>query len=257
MPDCTCHFVGRLGNHMFILAAAYAHAKRHGYRLVINAAEGNTKYWNGTLAGFQRFHGTSTERWLHWREPRWSYTPIPAHVTSLYGFFQSSKYFSEYSDEIRALFAPPQSIREEVHAKWGSLNKNAVVVHIRRGDYADPAQAHHGILNHIYFLRAMGLAPNSTFAIFSDEIAWCKQQEWLKRPDCIFVDEPDEANALYLMSLFSSFILSNSSFSWWAAYLASERNVTVWAPDQWFHHTYRIKDYHDVYEPSWIRVPIV
>ena len=108
---------------------------------------------------------------------------------------------------------PPQSIRDEVHAKWGSLNKDAVVVHIRQGDYTYPVHAHHGILNYIYFLRAMRLASNSTFVIFSDDIAWCKQQEWLKRPDCIFVDEPNETNALYLMSLFSSFILSNSSIS--------------------------------------------
>ena len=256
MPDSTCHPMGRLGNHMFILAAGYAHAKRNGYRFVINEAEVIPSYWNGTLAQWRQFIATSDESWIKRSEHRFSYTAIPAHVTSLFGYYQSSKYFSEYSDELRALFTPPQSFRDEVRRKWDSLKKELVVVHIRRGDYAMLPHVH-GILNEVYFMRAMNLAPQgSKFAIFSDDIAWCKKQEWLAQFECTFVDEPDEMRALYLMSLFDSFILSNSTFSWWGAYLASERNVTVWAPDQWFHHSY-ITDYHDIYEPSWIRVPVV
>ena len=52
-----------------------------------------------------------------------------------------------------------------------------------------------------------------------------------------------------LMALCRGFILSNSTYSWWAQYLA-DPDRTVWAPDRWYAHT----KHTALYQPGWQRI---
>ena len=49
-----------------------------------------------------------------------------------------------------------------------------------------------------------------------------------------------------LMALCRGFVLSNSTYSWWAQYLAGAGR-TVWAPDRWYAHTKETA----LYQPHW------
>jgi len=70
----------------------------------------------------------------------------------------------------------------------------------------------------------------------------------------VFVDFND-ASANYedikLMSNCQHNIIANSSFSWWSAWLNTNPNKIVTAPENWFNGD--MYDYTDVVPKSWIK----
>lgn len=131
-------------------------------------------------------------------------------------------------DELRILFRLPGIVLDQVQAKYDSLLKSihlekCAVVHIRRSDYVKFPRIH-GILSPEYFqgaiARAKQVNPNiDQLIVFSDDLPWCKTQSFLQ--GSIFIDEPNDVFALWLMSQFRNFVMSNSSFSWWAVMLGT------------------------------------
>lgn len=254
--------MGGLGNQLFEIAAAYAHCKRTGQRLLISprTSPNRPTYWTTFLEQFAgNVCSTEVVSTNHWREPAFHYVSIPSQVTSLFGYFQSSKYFSDCTDDIRKLFRPALSIQEKVATTYANLlteeqKCNNVVLHIRRGDYV-ALPTYHCILTPAYYQRVITemqtRIPNAQLLVFSDDLEWCKSLPFLK--GAIFVDEPDESVALWLMSQFRHFIQSNSSFSWWATWLANAH--TVLTPAVWFGRD-GPQDYYDIYEPSWSKMQI-
>jgi hypothetical protein len=259
----TCFIKPQAGlcNQLFIVATAYAHAKRNGYRVSL----ANTSlYWDTYLHQCAGWIGQYDPTGRIWREPRFSYVPIPPDARTLVGYFQSSKYFTDVSGEIRSLLTLPprmiQSVRE-AHADilTAEYREHGVVIHIRRGDYIiGQNKSKHGILDERYFKRAIDAARAELgvacrFLVFSDDLTWCRAQPWLE--GATFVEEPVDYRALCLMSQYRHFILANSTFSWWAAWLSGDQNGRVWAPDRWFGPS-EPPDWHDIYESTWILLPI-
>jgi hypothetical protein len=257
MPDVIVQLAGQLCNHLFIIAAGYAQAKRAGKSLVIRKAGGRPDYFSDWYRSFiTKFNDQSTPEALVWREPRFSFVPIPQDATTLVGFFQSEKYFSDVSGDIRALFRLPSDLETQIRTKWAHLledTSGCCTIHIRRGDYfwGEGNQSRHGILTNTYYERAMRAADARRYLVFSDDVGWCQQQPWLA--GCEFVDEPDRDAALYLLTQFPMLIGSNSTFSWWGAYLGVPKQV--WMPARWFGPG-GPQDYQDVYLRGWHRVPL-
>jgi hypothetical protein len=257
---CYVQLSGGLGNQLFEIAAAYAHCSRTGRHLQIsrrtNCKRGT--YWDTYTHKYAAFQADPPRESQHiWREPHFHYAPIPAAATQLSGYFQSSKYFADVSANIRALFDPPTDVKEAVHADLltPTMKEKGIVLHIRRGDYVALPQ-YHCILTPDYYRRVVTMAkervPDGVVVVFSDDLNWCRSLEWLQ--GAIFVDEPSDVRALYLMSQFRHYVLSNSSFSWWGAWLG-EPAALVLAPNRWFGSA-GPQDCQDIYEPSWIRVPV-
>lgn len=264
---CNLQMMGGLGNQLFQIAAAYAHCKRHGHTLTIssNTRGGRNTYWNTLFKHLKDYTVPRQKRTIFrdnllrnvkplqtpgilWKEPRFAYTPIPATASALSGYFQSSQYFQDCANEIRQLFTFDTTRMQQRH---GALltRKDATVLHIRRGDYVS-APTYHGILSAEWYKEAC--VGRTNLLVFSDDLPWCRGLDFLK--GATFVDEPDEAVALQLMSQFHRFILSNSSFSWWAAWLSGP-DADVVIPDRWFGPA-GPQDYQDIYEPTWKRLPV-
>ena len=254
--------MGRLGNQLFQIATGLAHSKRTGRTLAIVPDVHTPSYIaRGYLHTCGKWITTKHSCHPDWQEPTLGYTSIPPHARNLKGYFQTEKYFDTIRNDLYELFTLPESIECYAHSKWGDLISRMpalTVVHIRRGDYFQSAvnMKNHGFLTDKYYTRAMQASGAERVAIFSDDIEWCKRQSWLPHDRCEFIDESDEQIALYLMTKSKSFIISNSSFSWWAAYLSGE-GARVWAPDRWYPRTsaFANSGWEDIYMSGWIKVP--
>ena len=114
-------------------------------------------------------------------------------------------------------------------------NSNSVGVHIRRGDYVKLGLVVCDI--HYYercMQKMMDIVKNPTFFIFSDDISWVKTNLKFKGSELIFIDNnnssPEDMRLLYSCN---HFIMSNSTFSWWGAYLGKYPNKKVIVPEFW------------------------
>jgi hypothetical protein len=253
----TVKLEGRLGNQLFEIAACYAHALRAG--------DSNINIV-GVLHPYLQHLSSSNNLpqppTSSWHEPHYHYAPIPADATQLIGYFQSSKYFLQYGSQIRQLLGPRTEMLTAVYQQYPSIlthhmRDTAIVVHVRRGDFQSPAfKTNYGFLDCTYYWNAVRrmreLNPGGQMLLFSDDIEWCKAQPVFR--GAVFIDESDDSLALTLMTQYKYYILSNSSFSWWAAWLAGD-DACVLAPDCWYNPRF-IADYQDIYEESWEQIPI-
>lgn len=123
-----------------------------------------------------------------------------------------------------------EAVRELI--RRGSAISNSVAVHVRRTDFLRPGCCFEA-LTVDYYRRAAEYFPGACFAVFSDDLDWCRDN--LRLPFLDFVDIADPVDALHAMSACQHHIIANSTFSWWAAWIADERadHVTI-APKVWF-----------------------
>ena len=169
------------------------------------------------------------------------------------GFFQSEKYFKKHEDEIRELFKPTEDIIDVIKNRYSDLLKHKTTsIHIRRGDYVRN-QNNHPTQPLQYYQKAIELTKDDTekYIIFSDDIEWCKDVFIGDR--FIYIDDEKDYIELYMMSLCKNNIISNSSFSWWGAWLNDNIDKKVVSPKKWFgpnikHNT------NDIIPESWIKI---
>lgn len=177
---------------------------------------------------------------------------VPNIVMS--GFFQSAKYFPEQKKILQEEFKIIKPLSQE-NRKWIDIiqNSNSVCVHIRRGDYTKKGRLH---CTESYYLRCVQemkkRVSNPQFFVFSDDIKWVKENIVFDADDVWYVDENnDSCDEIRLMSSCSHFVISNSSFGWWAQYLSNNANKVVIAPRPWMR---RIPT--DIYLDNWVTIPV-
>ncbi len=181
--------------------------------------------------------------------------------TYLNGYWQSEKYFSDFREYLLNEFVikKPKS-KEVLDAEKEILNSNSVSLHIRRGDYVSlkSASEYHGVLSLEYYYKAIETIkkqhPSITVFVFSDDMEWVKQN--LKLSDkCVYVDFNKSENSvfdMYLMSCCKHNIIANSSFSWWGAWLNTNKDKIVIAPKAWF--TKKDLTINDLIPDTWLQM---
>jgi hypothetical protein len=175
------------------------------------------------------------------------------------GYWQSEEYFKNIRDiilEDLTLLSNPDKENKKMLKRIN--NSNSVCLHVRRDDYvSNPLlQKFHGNLTPEYYNKAINSICDRIidpeFYIFSDEPEWCKRNIITNRPHTyVDINGPDKApEDLQLMSACKHFIIANSSFSWWAAWLSENKKKIIIAPKRW----YRKKDEGDIVPKRWIRI---
>lgn len=182
-----------------------------------------------------------------YREPHFHYKPINYTdtkniVLDLVGYYQSPTYFKDYQDQIKHLFTPINKVPTQ---------SNTTAIHIRRTDYLKFAKEH-GPLDINYYYRAMEIIDSKYYMIFSDDIEWCKQN--FRGDRFIFSEGRTPIEDLSYMIACEHFIIANSSFSWWGAYLNSNPNKIVVCPAKWFGPALAMHNTEDLYLPGWIKI---
>jgi hypothetical protein len=125
----------------------------------------------------------------------------------------------------------------------GEVRDDDVALHVRRGDYVTHARAasHHGVLAMSYYEKALALCAQrgcKRAVVFSDDIEWCRKALAANPIETVFASSPkpaDDVAEFKLMLEFKSHVIANSTFSWWGARLARNKDTgfTI-APRQWF-----------------------
>jgi hypothetical protein len=129
------------------------------------------------------------------------------------------------------LFAPASHILNYVFSKYAWIlgHPNAVSVHVRtyNKEYHETTVRFLGM---DYYKKAMEFFPkDSLFVIFSDRINWCRRHFPSDR--CVFIGGNNHIQDFFLMSLLKNHIISNSCYSWWAAYMCNHPDKIVVAPE--------------------------
>jgi len=128
-------------------------------------------------------------------------------------------------------------------------SKCAIAMHLRRVDYA-----HHGIVDeNIYLDLANNLLiqnPESDFFIFSDEPNYVKYIFSKEKIPFTIINTGSEISDLALMSLCEIFVISNSTYSFWGAFLSNYKYVLY--PDPWS-YVHSKSEY--LIPKDWIKLP--
>jgi hypothetical protein len=188
--------------------------------------------------------------------------------TVIDAYCQSPRYFCEIEEllrgELEFKLIPPGLGRMTVEEITKS---NSVCLHIRRlfakeadGSVRQAVADFYGTCDIGYYRRAIREiaaihGPLKIF-VFSDDIDWAQQNaEALETEGCgvAVIDDEDSLRSFYLMRLCKHFIIANSTFSWWAAWLGRHPAKTVCVPPVWKRGEGRLP--RDFFPPAWRIIP--
>jgi hypothetical protein len=177
------------------------------------------------------------------------------HSIIVLGYFQ--KY--NYSHLIKSKIVFHSFLKDKELQKYSELAKkvNPLVVHVRRGDYTQ--EKLFGLLNNDYYSQAIQHCLRSTKSpvgeiwIFSDDIDAAKnmiQSQSEIQIRWISAVNSSPVATLIAMSFGINFVIANSTYSWWGAFLSSSAE-TVCCPEKWFKD---IESDPNLFLPSWHQI---
>jgi hypothetical protein len=256
-------FIGRLGNSMFQIAACIGYAKKYGYQWGVPSDQRESSILTHfpNLPRCNDSNQRYNEHQKQWDNEWFNYHEIPnvGPDVTLFGFFQSLKYFENAHQEVKEVFK----------LKHYPEYEGYISVHVRRGDYVNNSGSFPPVTTH-YIGQAIQtlkkLLPFSGDVLFiSDDIEWCKEEvQYIKlnyglgfKPE--FSEDCNEYEDLSKMASCSHHIIANSTFSWWGAYLGHNPNKIIVSPScvrgNWFGMESGVKhDCVDLIPSDWIQI---
>lgn len=176
----------------------------------------------------------------------------------LEGWWQSYKYFIGIEDTIRKDFTLKNPLPLNIKNLMEIIKKeNSLCIHVRRGDYI--GNTNHEVVGKEYYNAGIekikSLRKIDKIYVFSDDIKWCEENIKFEFPTMFvgekYAGEKGEGH-LFLMKSCKNFLIPNSSFSWWAAWLSNSKDKIVVVPKQWFSDKNINSD--DLIPKEWIRI---
>ena len=174
------------------------------------------------------------------------------------GNFESIRYFMDYQAQIKEEITPKYPVLSKNKDMMQLIQRtNSVCISIRRGDYIDNADTSKllNVCTRNYFSQAIAYMLkhiyNPVFFVFSDDIEWVRNNWAFPKVKCYYEDGDDPVwEKLRLMYSCKHFIISNSTFSWWAQYLGKNPEKIVIAPEKWYNSEFK----PDIFQEEWVRL---
>jgi hypothetical protein len=249
----SVRLVGRMGNQMFQVATAYAYAKRFDLEFIMPSQTIAPNVFPYYLNGLKvKRQGAAHTFSKVYKELSHRYHEIPFMPNVILdGYWQSAKYFDDQREAVLKLFEPI--------LPWKPL-EGYVGLHVRRGDYVQMADKHPPITydyirEAVRHMNSLGLF---SFIVCSDDLAWCKENFRgleVYGNEFSYSHGNTPAEDMALLSCCTAQIISNSSFSWWSAYLNRNPDKVIIAPEVWFGPGNSHLQVDDLYLPGTIKLP--
>jgi len=262
---------GRLGNHLFQLAAMIGFSKKYNQEI-------NIPYWVYSKYFKSEFKTSNltgeqvTEASHHYTPEYYDRFDWNKNI-DLFGYFQSERYFENCITEVLEAFQFKDDFKTSVEKKYYNFfkgGKKTIAISIRRGDFVNnPNYAQIPIT--YYYSALEKYFPNwqndFNVIIFSDDINYCKfhfgnfknvfyAENKFNNVDKkrYFEENVYAIEQLCLMSICDHFIISNSTFSWWGAYLGETSESVVITPTEIFDgNLKKNNNTKDYYPNRWLK----
>lgn len=201
-----------------------------------------------------------------YEEQVYHYNPIPKDAVVLKGYFQSPKYFDHNKNKIIEM------LELDKYQNRYKFDFDAIMVHFRFGDFTIN-QINHVQLTPLYYINAikhlLNIVPDAKdkykFIIFAEDgeedlvddyIEEIKKEieiNFIKIYE-IYPKSKDYQDLMYMNSC-KHFIIANSSFSWFGAYLSPNKDKKVLYPNVWFGPSLKDqKNTKDLFPNNWIQI---
>jgi hypothetical protein len=164
-------------------------------------------------------------------------------IIRLEGYWQSERYFASAAGKIAEEFQVASPLSPKSAEVAGEIARtNSVCLHVRQMHGAhhafnQPPPSHIAQLPFAYYDEAIARltqrVPDPTFFCFADNFEWVRTH-WAFPFPIRFVDHNRGDKAyedVALMARCRHFIIGNSTFSWWGAWLSRHPDKIVIAPD--------------------------
>ena len=255
------NYKGRMGNQFFQLASLYGMGRRYDMDVFLPREWKYQDWFSYDIPIIQmplnpnkdinepHFH----HEWQYWDN---KIMESRDEIVSISGWLQSEKYFKNVEKFIKtSLFSFKIPFLQDMKEKWKHVfEKPVILVGIRVGeDYVK--NGNYEILPIDYQIGALykyfpDWKENYNVLVFSDNIEKAKLEM-----DChpsIFFAEGTDIEQMALGTLCTHFIIPNSTFSWWQAFLGEkESSIVIHSPLHFKDYLFKISDIKDYYLERW------
>lgn len=246
--------VGRMGNFLFECATAYAYAKRHMLEFSVPLYTNDEFHCPIYLRHLVNKNYDPRKETFQIVERQHQYMDLPFYETwrganiTLYGYWQTEKYFKEYRAEILDAFG----------YKW-EPELGTVSIHVRRGDYLAYTDKHPKVPDEYYHNAIEHFVQRGfyRYKVFSDDIPWCKAyftSDKFSGVEFVFSEGNSIEEDLRQGTCCLHHINSSSTYSWWMAWLNRNANKEVITPKEWFTPGFGNLDTSDIIPDNWIKM---
>lgn len=287
----TFKLVGGMGNQLFIWATSYAFASQTNKAVILDASEctmwgdqlknfsiavnlpgpsepdgilptrfiSNTNPIINSLRAIRSQYRKSGIGGTFWENPNLEYDAEVFNVgcgKTVRGYFQSHRYFQAYAQEIREVLITSAQLSNKYIVLKPHLPLEYTAIHLRLGkDYKD-SSSYFKLVDHLYIRDSLKIIdfkfPNRSKVVLTDNPDLAR--ELVPKADFYLGNDElsNPVDLLVLMSEASSFIGSNSTLSWWGAFLMQDSQLIRIFPKPWFQDPKR--DSRFVLPDEWLRV---
>ena len=267
----TIKLVGGLGNQLFQIFTLISYSIQHNIKFCLpnykpdlvspcDKKSPRPTYFNNFLKALATYILEIKNCYNIQEIKYFVYNPLPEPINNnknieIIGYFQNIKYFLPYYDTIIELL----KIRDSQYTIKNRYSvTNCISLHFRIGDYKY-CKEFHSILNIQYYIKSINTIINETNKK-NWTIKYCCEKQNIEEVkikitelnnqfpnikfEIIDTSLSDWEQMLY-MSLCEHNIIANSTFSWWSAFLNSNKNKIVCSPSRWIEY-----EFEDMYIPE-------
>lgn len=226
--------MGRLGNQLFQICSVKGIADRNNQKYGFPVWNLSSYFKNKIpVSGRLKNSSFAEEPHYHYSGDFFDQKIRDGENLDIKGWLQTEKYWNSDQKSIQEFLEFDPVFKERLIGKYSDVfSKETIAISIRRGDFVGnpnyeqlPIEYYIGAL-----IKNFPDYKNYNIFFFSDDLTYCKHHfEFMN--NVFFPRNEGPIQQLCLMSNCTHFIISNSTFSWWGAYLGQKENSIIVRPN--------------------------